>query len=389
MNTPTEHPASKSDIDSLAKIVNDLRSSMDRNQLSLTVPDDDQQRTLSQVLVLVRKEAMQRERSRRMALASKNGELKERNTSTYRAYNTHWKQLESAFGMRLIHTITADEIIALSNDAALRAINTSNIRRAKKEALGVATTPSNGSRARNMCVDAAKALWQKADSIGATKTNPTEKMKRSRNTKSKRHGLKAYQLEELFNVAATGGNDPVLEHTILWTISEGACRRGGIINMKLGDINRERQTVTLYEKNDSNSEQPITLALMQRLLGLADQRGSTKPSDPVFLQLPTSRIDYSRRLTGKVFDTLFTRLKSEITWARELDISAHWIRHTTITFVERTFGPAVAQKYARHKGGDVTANYTEADIAEVAHALEVLTNTLHPLAQADPRFTTR
>lgn len=389
MTTPTEQLASKSDIDSLAKIVNDLRSSMDRNQLSLTVPEDAQQRTLSEVLVLVRSEAMQIERSRRMAVLGKDGELKERNTSTYRAYNVHWKMLEAAFGTRLIHTITSDEITSVTNQAAIRAIETSNIRRAKKETRGVATTPSNGSRARNMCIDAAKAIWLKAESIGATKSNPTGKIKRSRNSKSKRHGLTAFQLEELFDLAATGGNDPLLDHTILWTLSEAACRRGGIINLKLGDINRERQTITLYEKNDSDSEQPITLALLERLLAIANLRGSTKPSDPVFLQLPTARTDYSRRITGKVFDTLFARLKSEITWSRELDISAHWVRHTTLTFVERTFGAAVAQKYARHKGGNVTADYTDADIAEVAHALEVLTNTLHPLAQADPRFTNR
>jgi hypothetical protein len=102
-----EQPASKGDIDSLTKMMN----------------------------------AMQIERSRGMVLLSKDGELMERNTSTYRAYNTHWKQLESAFGTRMIHTITPDEIIALSNEAALRAIDTSKIRRAKK---GVTQRKVNG-----------------------------------------------------------------------------------------------------------------------------------------------------------------------------------------------------------------------------------------------------
>jgi hypothetical protein len=57
--------------------------------------------------------------------------------------------------------------------------------------------------------------------------------------------------------------------------------------------------------------------------------------------------------------------------------------------VERSLGGAVAQKYARHQGGNVTAGYTESDVAEVAHALEILTGTLHPLAQGDPRFDVR
>ena len=41
----------------------------------------------------------------------------------------------------------------------------------------------------------------------------------------------------------------------------------------------------------------------------------------------------------------------------------------------------------RHKGADLTLDYTDTDIDEVAHALEVLTNTLYPLAQANPRVS--
>lgn len=385
----TTTPKKKTQLDLLTEMVIGLQATVQQNHDSLTIPEASEQRTLAEILVVVRQEAMQKERTRRMAKVGPDGKINERDTSTYRAYNTHWKQIERALGDKMIHTITAIEITAVVKEAALRAIEDSKIRRAKKEAIGIVTTPSNGSRAHNMCMDAFRAIWSKAIEAGAVKKDPMQSIKRQRINKSPRHGLSIYQIDELFNLASTGGTDPLLDHTLLWTLSEAACRRGGIIHLMLGDINRERQTIRLFEKGDTVFHQPITLALTERLLALADQRGSTKPSDPVFRQLPTARSRSFRPVTGKVFDELFARLKSQVSWSKEVDVSAHWLRHTTLTWVERSFGGAVAQKYARHQGGNVTAGYTESDVAEVAHALEVLTNTLHPLAQADPRFDVR
>jgi integrase/recombinase XerC len=379
----------KSKLDLLTESISQLQETVNRNHDSLTIPDEAQQRTISEILVMVRREAMQTERSRRMAKVGKNDVMHERDTSTYRAYNTHWKQIEKALGHRNIHTITTNEITTIAKEAGLRAIAESKVRRAKKEARGIITTPSNGSRACNMCIDALRAIWKKAADAGAVKTDPMIAIKRERIRKSPRHGLSIYQMEDLFNYASTGGSDPVLDHTVLWTLSEAACRRGGIIHLTLGDINRERQTIRLFEKGDTVFYQPVTYALVERLLSLAAQRGSTKASDPVFRQLPTARSSTYRPIAGDVFDDLFARLKSKVSWSNEIDVSAHWVRHTTLTWVERSFGSAVAQKYARHQGGNVTAGYTESDVAEVAHALEVLTGTLHPLAQADPRFDVR
>ena len=68
-------------------------------------------------------------------------------------------------------------------------------------------------------------------------------------------------------------------------------------------------------------------------------------------------------------------------------ISTHWLRHTTLTWVERNFGYAVAHAYAGHtdnaghNNGGTTATYVTADITEVATALAALTDEPHPLAQ--------
>jgi integrase len=64
-------------------------------------------------------------------------------------------------------------------------------------------------------------------------------------------------------------------------------------------------------------------------------------------------------------------------------ISTHWLRHTTLTWVERSFGYAVARAYAGHTSGEndaTTTTYVRANIQEVAAALAALTGEPHPIA---------
>ena len=72
-------------------------------------------------------------------------------------------------------------------------------------------------------------------------------------------------------------------------------------------------------------------------------------------------------------------------------ISTHWIRHTTLTWVERNFGYAVARAYAGHTDGGgeagATATYVRASLSEVATALAALTGEPHP-ARHDGRVVT-
>ncbi|MFB9386888.1 hypothetical protein ACFFTK_27395 [Pseudonocardia petroleophila] len=68
---------------------------------------------------------------------------------------------------------------------------------------------------------------------------------------------------------------------------------------------------------------------------------------------------------------------------RTQQVSTHWLRHTTLTWVERNAGYAVARAYAGHNGSrdvGVTSTYVRADITEVAAALAALSGEPHPLA---------
>ena len=67
-------------------------------------------------------------------------------------------------------------------------------------------------------------------------------------------------------------------------------------------------------------------------------------------------------------------------------VSTHWLRHTTLTWVERTFSYAVARAYAGHSGKNdigTTMTYVRAEVQEVAAALAALTGEPHPLGTPD------
>jgi len=88
-------------------------------------------------------------------------------------------------------------------------------------------------------------------------------------------------------------------------------------------------------------------------------------------------------LTARRYDHLWMRIGTHLPWVAEHQVSTHWLRHTTLTWVERHFGYAVARAYAGHNGRNdagVTSTYVRADVHEVARALSALTGERHPLA---------
>ena len=88
-------------------------------------------------------------------------------------------------------------------------------------------------------------------------------------------------------------------------------------------------------------------------------------------------------ITARRYDYLWSRIRQQLPWAAAQQVSSHWLRHTTLTWVERHFGYAVARAYAGHTGGSnagTTATYVRADVHEVAAALAALTGEPHPLA---------
>ena len=89
-----------------------------------------------------------------------------------------------------------------------------------------------------------------------------------------------------------------------------------------------------------------------------------------------------RPLTSRRYDHLWKRLGERLPWVAAQGISTHWLRHTTLTWVERHFGYGIARAYAGHTDntGPATTTYIKASLQEVATALAVMTGQPHPPA---------
>jgi integrase/recombinase XerC len=116
---------------------------------------------------------------------------------------------------------------------------------------------------------------------------------------------------------------------------------------------------------------------MRRLVAHHEERGTSDPRDQLL------RYRNGNPLTSRRYDHLWLRLGKCLPWIATQQISTHWLRHTTLTWVERNFSFAVARAYAGHDGKNdagTTATYVRADLYEVARALAALTGEHHPLA---------
>ncbi|MFG2049625.1 hypothetical protein ACGFIW_19615, partial [Micromonospora sp. NPDC048935] len=75
-------------------------------------------------------------------------------------------------------------------------------------------------------------------------------------------------------------------------------------------------------------------------------------------------------------------LGERLPWVAVHGISTHWLRHTTLTWVERHFGYGIARAYAGHTDspGSSTITYIKADLHDVAEALSAMAGQPHPMA---------
>ncbi|MET9262644.1 hypothetical protein [Amycolatopsis sp. NPDC004079] len=120
--------------------------------------------------------------------------------------------------------------------------------------------------------------------------------------------------------------------------------------------------------------QPVSPTLIRLLLDHAADRGSTHPYGQLL------RCRSGEPITKRRYDHLWKRLS----FVRNQNISTHWLRHTTLTWVERRFGCGTAHAYAGHfdSGDNATVTYIRASIHGVATALAALTSEPHSLARA-------
>jgi integrase len=286
-----------------------------------------------------------------------------------RAYGSYWKRAIDQWGDRHLDEPTPSEIKQLVAYFKANAVQRRNSR--------------GGHNAAENTISALRCLYRRAvdDGLIDGKDNPARKVAKPRRLPSTRRALDDARLAEINHVAAATGDDPELDTLILRLHTETACRRGGALALRPQDLDREQCLILLREKGETFRWQPVSPTLMAALAQHAEERHA--PSDEGLL-----RYRNGRQITDRRYDHLWVRLGRDLPWVRTQGISTHWIRDTTLTWVERNFGLAVAHAYAGHTDGrgdtgSVTMTYVRATLAEVATALSALTGEPHPLANPE------
>ena len=284
---------------------------------------------------------------------------------TRRVYGSYWNRVLEQWADRRLDAVSPSDIEKLVEYAKAHVV-------ARRNARG-------GRLAAEHLIAALRCLYRRAvaDGILGAADNPALKVAKPRRLPSTRRAVADTRLAEINRVAASTGDDPALDSLLLRLHTETACRRGGALALRPVDLDLEQCLVLLREKGDSVRWQPVSPTLMGHLLAHAEDRGAAGASQLL-------RYRDGRPITYRRYDHLWVRIGEHLPWVFTQQISTHWMRHTTLTWVERNFGYAVAREYAGHATGGsdagTTAIYVRATLQEVAAALSALTGEPHPMA---------
>jgi integrase len=180
-----------------------------------------------------------------------------------------------------------------------------------------------------------------------------------KNTGLRRQGLRETQMLRLWDAAARE-RDSELAFLILDLLRETACRRASICSFNLEDMDWARGAATFRTKGGRVHSTVLSRDLLERIASRAVRQGwdgqPIQDYDPTSKKgsingTPALRLANGTRLTPKNVVDLFSRCDERINRPEEVKITAHVLRHTTITQVERICGEEAAARWAGHRRG--------------------------------------
>ena len=222
------------------------------------------------------------------------------------------------------------------------------------------------------CVGALRNMFALAVKHGIRSDNPAELIDKARRVAQEpRTALRRNEIIELVNVTRRDSNDPDLDVLLIRFMLETGCRRQGVLNLTVGDIDVNRNEVRLNEKGSAVRWQPVTAELIMELLAHMKSRPAANNVKQVFRQRRRGSQQSHRPITRKRFETLTGYWKNALLWVSQRGVSVHWLRHTAVTSMDRIGGHAVAELFAGHKPRTVTDRYTTASSDELQDAFDI------------------
>lgn len=284
-------------------------------------------------------------------------------------YSRHFNALVKRFGDQPVTDITANHLCALRDDTIATTAR-DRIERAERNGRQLRTYEhdAHGRGAGENAVRAFRFFFRYALKEGLVVRNVAMDVEVPKRLPAPERPLVPWELEEVATVWCTTGDDPELDTMLLEFHRKTAARREGGLNLRLGALDVRRGAITLTEKFGKTRELPYDADGLARLRRFAISRGATSPSDHVF------RSKRGTKVSRKRYETIYDRLDRHTSWTEQLDLGAHWIRHTTLDDVRTVAGERVAAAYVGHEdtSGDTIARYTKVTFEELAAAFEAI-----------------
>jgi integrase len=234
---------------------------------------------------------------------------------TRRVYGSYWNRIVEQWGGRRLDEPTPSDVARLVEHVRTHVV-------ARRNARG-------GRSAAEHTIAALRCVYRHAiaDGLIGEADSPAAKVAKPRRLPSTRRAVPDTRLAEINHVAATTGNDPALDALLLRLHTETACRRGGALALRPADLDPAQFLVFLREKGETVRWQPVSPTLMSHLQAHAADRHAPA-GGPLLRSRDGRAITYSR------YDHLWTRIGRYLPWVATQQISTHWLRHTTLTWVE-------------------------------------------------------
>ncbi|GAA2352069.1 site-specific integrase [Dactylosporangium salmoneum] len=222
-----------------------------------------------------------------------------------RAYGSYWKRVLEHWPDRRLDEVKPSDIERLVEHVKAHVVVRSNAR--------------GGRSAAENLVTALRCLYRRAVADGhlTEAENPASKVAKPQRLPSTRRALPDTRLTEINRVAASTGDDPVLDSLLLRLHTETACRRGGALALRPADLDEEQCLIMLREKGDTVRWQPVSPTLMRHLRQHAEDRHA--PSSGQLL-----RYRDGQPITRRRYDHLWERIGRHLPWVAKQEITTHW-----------------------------------------------------------------
>ncbi len=287
----------------------------------------------------------------------------------------HYREFAEVWGDRPLDTIKPQDVEQIALARRQQVQDAEDARQAKLQKRGFDYAPRRSGRgAQRNTIEAARRFFQVAVGDGVIVRNPAAELDLPARETPGPRSLKPQQIEQLWAVVVSGGDDPELDGLLLWFHLETGARRGGAIGLRRSDLQRERGVIRLHEKGRDGlieRPQPVSVELIDALLAHSHERGAGGPSDAVFYYRDSTPAR-PHPLLKKRYETLYARIRRDIPWAQEVWTKTHDLRRTAITMIERISGsPAIARLYAGHRNAETLHTYDAADYDELQESLAI------------------